>query len=425
MRALVAMLLATAAVVAGRASAQGVYGSMEITDKEREALIEKSALLHGVLEQHSLLYSEPRVQALVADVGRSLAPAPTDDYQQYRFFVLRDPSPNAFALPNGDLYVHTGMLARLADTAQLAAVLEHELNHVAGHHAVVDYRSSNKKIVAGMVLGGMSGWGSFPGVMAVSLQASIYGFSRSLEQEADDRAVANLRASPYDSHAIPEVYELLAKDYEGLNPRRSWLSRTHPLLEARAKRTREQVADAPAGRRDAETFDEVVMPIRTMTIRDYILGDYPRTAVALAEQLSARYPADAQFVLLMGDAWVAMGPRTDEDETDLREVDKRRNVRQRVVHTRQEREAELLATPEGQAALADHLTKARDAYQRAIALDADTSAAYRGLGDVAQRLGDNRAAAQAYVDYLQHAPGAEDQRLIVQRLRALRETLKN
>ena len=91
-----------------------------------------------------------RVGELVESVGRSLAPPPTVDYQQYRFFVLRDPSPNAFALPNGDIYIHTGMLARLTDTAELAAVLGHELNHVAGHHGVVDLRANTKKIIAGM-----------------------------------------------------------------------------------------------------------------------------------------------------------------------------------------------------------------------------------------------------------------------------------
>jgi len=55
---------------------------------------------------------------------------------------------------------------------------------------------------------------------------------------------------------------------------------THPQLEARALRTRRQVADARAGRRDAAAFDDVVLSLRTMTIKDYIQDDYPRTAIA-------------------------------------------------------------------------------------------------------------------------------------------------
>ena len=421
-RAAKAALLAAALLATLTARAQGVYTPVQLKEKEYQSLIETSRQLNGYFDQRSLLFTEPRVVELVAGVGRALAPATTDDYQQYRFFVLRDPSPNAFALPNGDIYVHTGMLARLTDSAELAAVLGHEVNHVAGHHGVVDLRANTKKIIAGMVLGGVLG--GIGSVIQVSLAASMYGFSRELEQEADDRAVAILKASTYDAHAIPEIYEILAKDYEGERPRVSTIWSTHPQLEARALRTRGQVADAPARRRVAEAFDDVVFSLRTMTIKDYIQDDYPRTAVALAEDLARRYPTQPELLALVGDAWAAMGPRAEFDEGDLSNGAKRRNANQRVFKTRQERERALLATPEGKAANAEHLAKARDAYMRTTALAGNFAPAYRGLGEVAERLGEPRAAAQAYVDYLQRAPDAEDRAVIVQRLRGLRDALR-
>jgi beta-barrel assembly-enhancing protease len=415
-------LLAALPLCAPAVGAEGIYEPVALKAKEYESLIETSRQLRGYFTERSLLFTDPGVQELVASVGASLAPRPTDDYMEYRFFVLRDPSPNAFALPNGDIYIHTGMLARLADTAQLAAVLGHELNHVAGHHGVVDLRANNKKIVAGLVLGGVLG--GVGAVIQAGLYTSMYGFSRELEQEADDRAVAILEASPYDAHSIPEIYELLAKDYEGERPRIATIWSTHPQLEARAARTRGQVADAPAGRRDAEAFNAVVLPVRTMTIRDYVQDDYPRTAVALAEDLAARYPKEPELAVLVGDAWAAMGARTEFDETELSNAQKRRNANQRVFRTRQERERALLATPEGKAVLAEHLAKAREAYLRTISLSADFAPAYRGLGEVAERLGDPRAAAQAYVDYLQRTPDADDRPVILQRLRALRDVLR-
>ena len=94
---------------------------------------------------------------------------------------------------------------------------------------------------------------------------------------------------------MPEIYGILARDYEGVTPRMPTIWSTHPQLEARAARTRGQVASAPAGRRDTEQFDAVVLPIRTLTIRDYIQDDYPRTAIALAEKLAARYPEQAEL----------------------------------------------------------------------------------------------------------------------------------
>lgn len=402
--------------------AQGVYDRVPLKEDE-VTLIETSQELNAYFAQRSLLYTEPAAVALVESVGGGLAPAPTDDYIRYRFFVLRDPSPNAFALPNGDIYMHTGMLARLSDTAQLAAILAHEVNHVAGHHAVVDFRATNKKIVASMVLTGV--FGGLGQLISTGLYASMYGFNRELEQEADDRAVLLMAESPYDSSALPEIYGVLARDYEGERPRVPTIWSTHPQLEARAERTRMQVAGAAPGRRDAEEFDAVVRPIRALTIRDYIQDDYPRTAIALAEGLSARYPDEPELIQLQGDAWAVLGARTEFDETDLTNRERRRNAVQRVARTRQEREAELLETPEGRAALATNLGRAREAYQRAIALDASFAPAYRGLGEVAERLDEPRAAAQAYVDYLKMAPDAADRSVIVQRLRVLRDRLQN
>src|SRR5262249_36111100 len=150
-------------------------------------------------------------------------------------------------------------------------------------------RATNKKLIASAVLGAFGGFGA---IAQIGLATSIYGFSRELEQEADDRAVAIIEKSPYDAHAIPEIYDVLAKEYEGERPRSATVWSTHPQLAARAERTRGQVANAPRGRRDQEAFADVVRPLRAMTIRDYIQDDYPRTAVALARQLAERYPTD-------------------------------------------------------------------------------------------------------------------------------------
>lgn len=420
---LVNALLAAAAWAwqAVPAYGDGVYEPVPLKDGEQR-LIDESRELNGYFARQSLLYGDARAVDFVADIGRSLAPPPADDYVEYRFFVLRDPSPNAFALPNGDIYMHTGMLARLTDTAQLAAILAHEVNHVAGHHGIVNFRSTNKKIVASMVLTGvLGGLGS---VISTGLAASMYGFSRELEQEADDRAVGLLTMSPYDARALPEIYAVLAQDYEGITPRMPTIWSTHPQLEARAARTREQTAGAPDGLRETDQYDATMFAVRTMTIRDYIQDDYPRTALALAQTLAGRYPEQVELAMLVGDSWAAMGALSEIDEQELSNRERARNANRRVMRTRQEREAALLKTPEGHAALRSNLGEARAAYEHALALDASFAPAHRGLGQVAERLGEPRAAAAAYVEYLRKAPDATDRTLIVERLRTLRDQLR-
>jgi predicted Zn-dependent protease len=335
--------------------------------------------------------------------------------------VLRDPSPNAFALPNGHVYVHTGMLARLHDEAQLAGLLAHEISHVAGHHGILEHRSSKKKAIAGMVLGGMGGWG---GVIAVGLQMSVYGFSRDLEQEADDHAVLLLRDSRYDPHALPEVFDILGHDYEGLDPRVATIWSTHPEIRARAATSRTLVADLPARERQVADFEQAVFALRTLTVQDYIQDDYAQTALALAESLVERYPNDPRLVQLLGDAWQGMGGQRRLAVDELSNSDKRQIRRDRVRKTRAQRLAEQLANEDGRQAYADNLARAEDAYRRVLATDASFAAAHRGLGEVYEQLSRNREAAEQYLTYVRAAPEAADRSIVVGKLRTLSAKLK-
>ena len=265
---LIAGLTATNAI-----QADGIYVPVELKRKEPIILIETADQLNGQFERRSLLFGDDAVVSLVRTIGHALAPEPTDAYMQYQFFVLRDPSPNAFALLNGQIYVHTGMLARLNDESQLAGLLAHEITHVAGHHSIVQYRVSAKEFFAGVFTGG---FGTLMSELALS---------RELEQEADDRASLVLAHSNYDPHALPELFEVLAQDFEGLSPRVASMWTTHPEPEARAAASRRLVSNLPTRERDPELFDEVIFPLRILTIRDYIQDDYPYTAIALAGQL--------------------------------------------------------------------------------------------------------------------------------------------
>ncbi len=402
------------------ASADGVYESVPIHDDEWR-LIEESKDLEGYFKAQSLLYTEPKALDLVRRVGHEIRPSPVDDYVEYEFFVLRDPSPNAFALPNGHVYVHTGMLARVSDEDQLAALLAHEINHVAGHHGIINYRATRKKTIAGMVLGGLGGWGS---VISLGLQASVYGYSRELEQEADDRAADVLAASRYDPHALPEMLDILGRDYEGLRPRTPAVWSTHPEIRARAASSRALVAGTPPRERDREAFEAAVVDMRAITIEDYIQDDFPHTAVALAESLVARYPNDLELLRLLGDAWQGMGAQAPLDPAALSNSDKRENRRDRARKTRAQRLAELLETEQGRAAYAANLKRAEEAYRRVITVDAAFAPAYRGLGEVYEQQQRPRDAAEAYLSYVKQAPQAHDRLIVMGRLRILTTMLK-
>jgi len=392
-------------------AADGVYEPVELRKREPADLMDTAREYQDQFERRSLIYKEPRVVGLVERIGAELAPPPTDDYIDYRFFVIRDPSPNAFAMPNGQIYVHTGMLARLEDSSQLAGLLAHEINHVAGHHGILQHRITAPRILIDIFVGGLA-----------SLMGQLR-YSRELEQEADDRASLLMANTDYDPHALPELFDILKEDFEGLRPRMATIWTTHPDPDKRGDTSRATVADLPAKPRDAEAFDAIVYPLRAITIRDYIQDDYPYTAIALAEGLLERYPDDMEMRMLLGDAWQRLGPRSEFAPDDFSNRDKRRNLRKRVFKTRQERTEELLETEEGRQAFAANMDYARETYESVLAMDSAYAPAHRGLGEVYQKLGMPREAGRHYLEYVRAAPDAADRPVVMGRLTQIRDEL--
>ena len=402
---------AVAMLVATPCFGDGIYEPVELRGKEPHDLIETAHQYHDQFTRRSVLHGDEVLLELVRRIGHDLAPAPTDDYFDYEFYVIRDPSPNAFAMPNGKVYVHMGMIARLEDSSQLAALLGHEITHVAGHHSIVQFRIKAGQILDSIFTGGL-----------VTLFTQLK-YSRDLEQEADDRAPVLMLDSPYDPHATPELMDLLAEDFEGLRPRIATVWTTHPDPEARADTSRTIVKDMPARERDTAAFDAIVHPLRALTIRDYIRDDYPYTAIALGQTMLEKYPDDLEFRLLLGDAWKALGPRSEFAPDDFSNADKRRNLRLRYFRTRSERTERLLETEEGRAAYVTNLGYARGIYEEILRLDPTYAAAHRGLGEIYEALDSPRDAAREYLEYVRQSPDAADRPVIIARLTALRDAL--
>jgi tetratricopeptide (TPR) repeat protein len=163
--------------------------------------------------------------------------------------------------------------------------------------------------------------------------------------------------------------------------------------------------------------------LRLLTVRDYIQDDYPYTAIALGESLRDAYPDDLDLRMLVGDAWQALGPRSEFVPEDLTDRDRRRNLRRRIVRTRSERFTEMMATPEGQEAYARNLNYAREVYAGILEANSDYAAAYRGLGEVYEALEQPREAARSYLEYVRRTPEADDRPVIMARLMMLRDQL--
>jgi beta-barrel assembly-enhancing protease len=94
---------------------------------------ELSAQLEAEIKKEMTLVEDGETERRVQSLGERLARGlPRQDFN-YRFFIVEDKSPNAFTIPGGAIYVHTGLL-QFASQDELTGVLAHEIGHAYERH---------------------------------------------------------------------------------------------------------------------------------------------------------------------------------------------------------------------------------------------------------------------------------------------------
>ncbi len=187
------------------------------------------------------LYDEPKLSEYVTAVGNRLTETLADDRFTFRFFVVDDASPNAFALPGGFVYVTRGLLPLLQTEDELAGVMAHEIIHVVERHGVKRSRrgllggllEAPGRIVGGLVDESVGALINAPITGANKLVLASY--SRGQEREADSRGVRLMALAGYDPTHLGQFLLRLAEVVEvvtGEREQRSML-RDHPITADR------------------------------------------------------------------------------------------------------------------------------------------------------------------------------------------------
>src|SRR5690606_35309297 len=114
------LLCTLLALLAGCASTHNVQPLTEAPEQfgsfeDEQVLFKRSQLMHDELAKRGLLLRDAQLDGYLQALGDKLRPASVGSQVNFRFYVLRDPVVNAFALPDGRLYFNVGLLARLED----------------------------------------------------------------------------------------------------------------------------------------------------------------------------------------------------------------------------------------------------------------------------------------------------------------------
>ena len=90
-------------------------------------------IMRDVMSSDEVL-SDPEITDYIQNLGMRLASNGPDKTQWFNFFVVKDNSINAFAMPGGVVGVHTGLIVAASNESELAGVIGHEIGHVVQHH---------------------------------------------------------------------------------------------------------------------------------------------------------------------------------------------------------------------------------------------------------------------------------------------------
>jgi len=409
---LVIVTLLASACAGRRVAPIGAGGQPFTPEPDERALWAKAEKEEEALLKKARPYDDPLLEEYLAQVGDRLT---SEEVRAaggpgFEFGVIRDPTLNAFAMPNGKIYVHTGLLSRLENEAQLATILGHEMTHVTHRHALSFQRDARNKQILYTVLavaasigvaaaaGSRTGSGDYVGaavigqtanaILGLGLQlavvAAINGYGRDLERDADQGGMESLVRAGYDPAEAPKVFELLRAESKDRGSLETFFFGSHPRLTERIDTTRELVrtryaatAASPAAVVDTEDFRLRMRPV----VRDNAYEDIRAGRFAVArrqlDRVLAVTPNDPLAHVYYGDLHRLQSQRARDAE--------------------QKRQSAALALA---------------SYARAVELDPALPEPHRQLGFLYYQQKDGVRAREAFERYLALKPDAADARRI-------------
>ena len=295
----------------------GDVGTSELSAAAEKSIGEE--IIRQIRWHDAAYLDDPEVEEYVNGLGRRLAAASDNPSQAFDFFVVKDPTLNAFALPGGYIGVHTGLLLAAESESELASVLGHEIAHVTQRHiaqilgkqsqagmamlasllvAILAARS-NSQVSEAAIAAGSAG----------ALQSQL-GYTRDYEREADRVGLQTLEAAGFDARGMPGFFERLQRGtrlYESSAP--AYL-RTHPLTFERIADMENRVSTMRYRQvPDSSEFGFVRAKLRAQ-------ANLPADAVKDLESRIAQRPADPSLRYGLARALMRSG-RLDEAQAVL------------------------------------------------------------------------------------------------------------
>lgn len=374
----------------------------DIGEHEYRLLLEADEI-HADLKRRGFIYQDPAISSYIQNLGNKIAPDIGKSHIDLEFYVLRDPTPNAMALPNGGIYLNIGLISLLENEAQVASVLAHEISHVIYRHGIRSKAKGDSSVLAANI-SDIFLFGTKLSYVTASLGLADY--SRDQEEEADHEALTLLAKAGYDLSQAPRTMELLSEAHHAdstFGPFRS-----HPDEEDRMALLQKYIQ---TDFRDIESADVIRQgefgPIRPLVVEEAIQLRLSFRQYQLAlkdlDRAEAYFEGAPLLNYYRGEVYRGMGDHPFDAAYD-----------KAWMETGKKPEEELIV--EFEEASHENYEKALKFYKKALSGDSETLVAYRGMGYIAYTQGRESEAISAFETYLTIDERVGDERVGEDRL---------
>lgn len=268
---------------------------------------------------------DAQLSAYVSRIGKKLAAQPQADPASfpYSFTLVYDKSVNAFALPGGPAFVHTGLILEAENEAQLAGVLAHEISHVALRHGTNQAsKAMGLQLIAGVFGASVGGKGMLGQLtqagIAFGANSVLLKYSRDAERQADLLGAQIMAGAGYNPIEMARFFEKLEAQGGGRGPQ--FLS-DHPNPGNRVKLVEDEIKYLPRASYVADSGEFRAMQERVKALKGY---SEPKKASAQGQasdatsaRPSGRYRQfqGRGFALDYPDNWQVLGDQTSGSVT--------------------------------------------------------------------------------------------------------------
>jgi len=351
-------------------------GSLALqTRADEQMLWQKAEQEQRAIESSGLIYPDRALEDYLNQFPAKLQPRSSD--LEIRVKVIKNTGLNAFAYPNGMIYIYSGLLARMDNEAQLAAVLAHEITHCTQRHALRAFQAAQDQpdLLRDVrhTLSKTKGLKDIARFMGISgTIAACSGHIRELEAEADRMGIELMARAGYDPREALFIFDQMIGEVEQDRTEKP-LSESHPTVRQRIVNL-QNLIDAQYPQKVSEIRNPEIFLAKLVRLfldnveLDIQQGRFKAARSGVEKHLRIK-PDDARAYFLLGE-----------------------------IYRQRQQEGDTL--------------KALDYYDQAVILDPNFAVAHKAIGLIHYKEGRRTLARKFFESCIQLAPDSPDKAYI-------------